>query len=44
MKGVGRIVIRSKAEIETDEHGREKIIVNEIPYMVNKAGLIKTIG
>lgn len=42
--GRGRIVIRSKAEIETDEHGREKIIVNEIPYMVNKAELIKTIG
>ncbi|HQP81235.1 MAG TPA: DNA topoisomerase 4 subunit A, partial [Paludibacteraceae bacterium] len=42
--GRGRVVIRSKAEIETDENGREKIIVNEIPYMVNKADLIKNIG
>lgn len=39
--GRGRIVIRSKVEIETDSNGREKIIVTEIPYMVNKAELIK---
>jgi DNA gyrase subunit A len=38
--GRGRVVMRAKAEIETDEHGREKIIVTEIPYMVNKAEMI----
>lgn len=41
--GRGRVVIRSKVEIETDAQGREKIIVNEIPYMVNKVELIKSI-
>jgi DNA gyrase subunit A len=38
--GRGRVVIRSKTEIEVAEGGREKIIVTEIPYMVNKAELI----
>ncbi|MDR1592634.1 MAG: DNA gyrase subunit A [Prevotellaceae bacterium] len=42
--GRGRVVIRSKAEIETTASGHEKIIVNEIPYMVNKAELIKNIA
>ncbi len=41
--GRGRVIIRSKVEIETDANGREKIIVNEIPYIVNKAELIKSI-
>lgn len=41
--GRGRVVVRSKVDIETDANGREKIIVNEIPYMVNKAELIKAI-
>jgi DNA gyrase subunit A len=39
--GRGRIVIRSKSEIEADSNGREKIIITEIPYMVNKAELIR---
>ncbi|MDX9696606.1 MAG: DNA gyrase subunit A [Bacteroidales bacterium] len=39
--GRGRIVIRSKTEIETESNGRERIIVTEIPYMVNKAELIR---
>jgi len=39
----GRVVVRSKVEIETDAQGREKIVVNEIPYMVNKAELIKAV-
>ncbi|HKL09618.1 MAG TPA: DNA gyrase subunit A [Bacteroidales bacterium] len=39
--GRGRIVIRSKVEIETEANGRERIIVTEIPYQVNKAELIK---
>lgn len=38
--GKGRVVLRAKAEIETDEQGRERIIVTEIPYMVNKAEMI----
>jgi len=42
--GRGRIVIRSKTSIETTPHGREKIIVHEIPYMVNKAELISRIA
>lgn len=39
--GQGRVVMRAKANVETDASGREKIIVNEIPYMVNKAEMIK---
>lgn len=38
--GRGRIVVRGKAHIETAANGREKIIITEIPYMVNKAELI----
>ena len=41
--GRGRIVIRSKATIETDENGHDKIIVSEIPYNVNKLDLIRSI-
>jgi len=39
--GRGRVVIRSKTNIEVDDKGREKIIVNEIPYQINKAELIR---
>ena len=42
--GRGRIVIRSKTSVETTPHGREKLIVHEIPYMVNKAKLISRIA
>ena len=42
--GRGRIVIRSKAEIESGVNGHDKIIVNEIPYNVNKSELIKAIA
>jgi len=42
--GRGRIVLRAEAEIETDSSGREKIIVTEIPYQVNKATLIVKIA
>lgn len=38
--GKGRVVLRGKATIETDANGREKIIVSEIPYLVNKAEMI----
>jgi DNA gyrase subunit A len=39
--GRGRVVLRAKYEIETDAKGKEKIIVSEIPYQVNKATLIE---
>jgi DNA gyrase subunit A len=38
--GRGRVVVRAKTNIEITDSGREKIIVSEIPYMVNKAELI----
>ena len=42
--GRGRIVIRSKTEIETAPSGREIIVVTEIPYTVNKKELIEKIA
>jgi DNA gyrase subunit A len=42
--GRGRIVVRAKTEIEVSSTGRETIIVTEIPYLVNKAELIKKIA
>ncbi|HET7925366.1 MAG TPA: DNA gyrase subunit A, partial [Rhodanobacteraceae bacterium] len=42
--GRGRILVRAKTEIETDDNGRETIIVTEIPYQVNKARLIEKIA
>jgi DNA gyrase subunit A len=42
--GRGRVVVRARAEIETDNKGRESIIVTEIPYQVNKAVLIEKIA
>jgi DNA gyrase subunit A len=42
--GRGRIVLRAKTEIEITHSGRECIIVTEIPYMVNKAEMIRKIA
>jgi len=42
--GRGRCVVRAKTEIETDDKGREAIIVHEIPYQINKAVLITKIA
>jgi DNA gyrase subunit A len=42
--GRGRIVVRARTEIELTKSGREMIIVTEIPYMVNKAEMIKKIA
>lgn len=43
--GRGKVYIRARAEVEVDEkNGRETIIVNEIPYQVNKARLIEKIA
>lgn len=39
--GRGRVVMRAKANIETLDNGRERIIVSEIPYLTNKAEMIK---
>ncbi|HYK75857.1 MAG TPA: DNA gyrase subunit A [Daejeonella sp.] len=39
--GRGRIVMRAKAEIETHGNDRERIVVTEIPYQVNKANMIE---
>lgn len=42
--GRGRIIVRAKAEIEENEHGKNQIIVTEIPFTVNKALLIEKIA
>lgn len=42
--GRGRIVVRGKANIESHDNGRETIIINEIPYQVNKANLVARIA
>ena len=42
--GRGKIVVRGKTFMETTASGREKIIVNEIPYQVNKSVLIQKIS
>ncbi len=39
--GRGRVVMRAKTSVEQADTGRERIIVSEIPYMVNKAEMIK---
>ena len=43
--GRGRISIRARTDIETDEHtGRQAIIIHELPYQVNKARLVERIA
>ncbi len=42
--GRGRILVRAKTDIETDDNGREVIIITELPYQVNKARLIEKIA
>ena len=42
--GRGRIVVRAKTEIEPMPNGRQRIVVTEIPYMVNKAKLVEKIA
>lgn len=42
--GKGNIVVRAKTSIDTEKSGRERIIISEIPYMVNKAELVKKIA
>ena len=42
--GHGTIILRAKVDIDTEKNGREKIVVTELPYMVNKAKLIERIA
>ena len=42
--GRGKVVVRGKATIEIDDKNREQIIINEIPYQVNKSVLIQKIA
>jgi DNA gyrase subunit A len=42
--GRGKVVVRGRANIETDKDGREVIIISEIPYQVNKANLVEKIA
>ncbi len=42
--GRGRIYVRARTEVETDDKGRERIIVTELPYQVNKARLLEKIA
>ena len=42
--GRGKIILRAKTHIEEMKNGRERIVVTEIPYMVNKARLIERIA
>lgn len=42
--GRGNIVVRANTTIETEKIGRERIVVTEIPYLVNKAELVKKIA
>ena len=44
MTGRGRIVMRAKTHIEQIQGGRQRIVVTEIPYMVNKATLVERIA
>jgi len=44
LTGRGRVVMRARTEIEHTPSGRECIVVTEIPYMVNKAEMIKKIA
>lgn len=42
--GRGRVVLRGKANVETDSRGKEKIVITEIPYLVNRDELTQKIG
>lgn len=42
--GRGKIILRARAEIEEHKNGRERIVVTEIPYLVNKARLIENMA
>lgn len=43
-KGRGRIIMRARASIEEMKNGRERIVISEIPYQVNKANVMEKIA
>jgi DNA gyrase subunit A len=43
-KGRGRLTLRAKADIEEEQNGRFRIVVTEIPYMINKSRLLEGIA
>jgi DNA gyrase subunit A len=42
--GRGKVIIRARATVETDKNDRDKIVVTEVPFMVNKASLIEKVA
>ncbi len=42
--GRGRIYVRARTEIETEDNGKQRIVVHELPYQVNKARLLEKIA
>jgi DNA gyrase subunit A len=44
LTGRGRVVLRGRTNIETDSRGREKIVITEVPYQVNRDALTAKIG
>jgi DNA gyrase subunit A len=42
--GRGRVIVQAKAHVEESERGRSRIIITELPYMVNKSSLIERIA
>lgn len=42
--GRGKVYVRARATVETNEKGREQIVVSELPYQVNKAKLVEKIA
>ncbi len=44
LTGRGRVIVRAKTDVETDNNGRQTIVVNELPYQVNKARLLEKIA
>ena len=44
LTGRGRVMMRAKTDIEHTPSGRERIVITEIPYMINKAEMIKKIA
>jgi DNA gyrase subunit A len=44
LTGKGRVVIRARASIEVLDNGRERIVVTEIPYLINKADMLQKTG
>lgn len=42
--GRGTIIVRAKSQIETDKKGRQRIVITEIPFQVNKSKILETIS